>query len=90
MHMFSGCAGDGKLTVSTRLLAPPRKLAIINMMRFYAPPITEVTPQVTMTLRSERAMVRIRKKYRGVTYLCSTSLSTASGAEKQLLVFVGL
>jgi len=37
------------------------------MMRFYAPFITEVTPQVTMALRSERAMVRLRQKYRGVS-----------------------
>jgi len=28
--------------------------------------------------------------YLRVKYLCSTSLSTASGAEKQFLVFVGL
>ena len=31
-----------------------------------APFITEATPQVTMALRSERAMVRLRQKYRGV------------------------
>jgi hypothetical protein len=35
------------------------------MMRFYAPFITEATPQVTMALRSERAMVGRRQKYRG-------------------------
>ena len=35
------------------------------MMRFYAPFITEATLQVTMALRSERAMVGRRQKYRG-------------------------
>ena len=34
-------------------------------MRFYAPFITEATLQVTMALRSERAMVGRRQKYRG-------------------------
>jgi len=33
------------------------------MMRFYAPFITEATLQVTMALRSERAMVGRRQKY---------------------------
>ena len=37
----------------------------IHMMRFYAPFITEATLQVTMALRSERAMVGRRQKYRG-------------------------
>ena len=35
------------------------------MVRLYAPFITEATPQVTMALRSERAMVRLRQNYRG-------------------------
>ena len=37
----------------------------MNMMRFYAPFITEATLQVTMALQSERAMVGRRQKYRG-------------------------
>ena len=39
------------------------------MMRFYAPFITETTPQVTMAPRSERAMVGRRQKYRLVACL---------------------
>jgi len=34
------------------------------MMSFYDPFITVAIPQVTMALRSERAMVRLRQKYR--------------------------
>jgi len=46
------------------------------MMRFYAPFITEATPQVTMALRSERAMVRLRQKIlisAGVNEVASTT-----------------
>ena len=41
----------------------------IIMARFYAPFITEATPQVTMALRSERAMVRFRQKKGGTCTL---------------------
>ena len=55
------------------------------MLRFYAPFITEATPQVTMALRSERAMVRLRQKYRGVPNLLIIYLIIIPLGEFQML-----
>ena len=52
------------------------------MMRFYAPFITEATPQVTMALRSERAMVGRRQKYRGDKYSDGTDIMISLCAEE--------
>jgi len=54
----------------------------IHATKFYTPFITEVTPQVTMALRSERAMVRRRQKYGGgYGYVVSVHVHAARNNE---------